>query len=314
MPRALVTGVSGQDGWYLSDLLAQDGFAVYGLVTHDDTGNLHPAVTALVGDMRDSASLRAALAEAAPDEVYNLASLSSVSDSWQHAELVADINGVGLLRLLVCVQHQIDAAGRDIRVVQAGSAEIFGDAPAPQDESTPLAPVNPYGAAKAFAQHAVRAYRASGLWVGSAILFNHESPRRPPHFVTRKIAKAAAAIAKGSTEPVRLGNLAARRDWGYAGDYMQGLIRIARHDVPDDFVLATGVGRSVEDFVRLAFDRVAIDDWRAHVEVDPHLSRIGDPSERRGDAAKARRTLGWVAETDLPALVAMMVDAELAAD
>ena len=309
--RALVTGVSGQDGWYLSAALRKRGDTVFGLVTSGDDG-CPPEVQPVVGDMRDAASLAAAVEKAEPDEVYNLASLSSVAQSWREPELVADVNGLGVLRLLVAVQAFGERTGRVPRFVQASSAEIFGDAPAPQDERTLIAPTTPYGAAKAFGQHVVAAYRAAGAWAASAILYNHESPRRPDTFVTRKITRGVAAIAAGRPERIALGNLEARRDWGYAADYADALVRIAGHSEPRDFVIATGVSSSIADFVRLAFAHVGIADWERHVEVDRELQRPGDAGEQRGDATRARAELGWAPSVDLAGLVALMVDADRA--
>ena len=278
--RALVTGVTGQDGWYLSEQLRAGGATVFGLVASADAAPLPPEVVPVPGDMRDAESLRAAVAAAEPDEVYNLASISSVAQSWQDPETVADVNGLGVVRLLLAVREFAESRGRPVRVVQAGSAEIFGDAPAPQDESTPIAPRTPYGAAKAYAQHVVAAYRAAGDWAASAILFNHESPRRPETFVTRKITRVVAAIAAGQHARLALGNLEARRDWGFAGDYAGALIRIARHSEPRDFVIATGVSSSIADFVRLAFAHIGIDDWSRYVDIDPALQRAGDAGDK----------------------------------
>jgi len=308
MPRALITGVTGQDGWYLSELLHAADFELFGLVLPGDANPLPPDVAGIEGDARDAASLEAALTGCRPDIAYNLASISSVAESWRHPELAADINGLGTLRLLAAIQ----SSGRPVRLVQAGSAEIFGEAPPPQDEQTPIHPVTPYGAAKAFAHHCVSAYRAAGVWAASAILYNHESPRRPEQFVTRKITKAVAAIATGGDEPLVLGNVSARRDWGYARDYMQALCLIGSASEPADFVIATGVSHSVEDFVATAFAHVGITDWRPYVRTDTALERATDASEQRGNAAKARAELGWAPTVDFAGLVGLMVDADLA--
>jgi GDPmannose 4,6-dehydratase len=313
--RALITGVTGQDGWYLSSALRAEGVDVFGLVAPGDATGLPPGVVPLPGDLRDASSLRSAVAAAEPDEVYNLAAISSVAQSWHEPEAVADVNGVGVVRLLEAVQSYEAAQGTDrrVRVVQAGSAEIFGDAPAPQDENVPIAPGTPYGAAKAYAHHVVRAYRSAGAWAANAILYNHESPRRPPAFVTRKITLAVAAIAAGRGDQLVLGNLDARRDWGYAGDYADALRRIARHPEPRDFVIATGVSHSIADFVRAAFAEVGITDWSRYVSVDPALQRAGDADEQRGDATLARTLLGWTPSVDFAGLVKLMVDADRAA-
>jgi GDPmannose 4,6-dehydratase len=304
--RALITGVTGQDGWYLSELLVARGYEVFGLVTADDPAVVPRGVTGLVGDLRDAGSLAAAIERARPDEVYNLASVSSVALSWQEPELVADVNGLGAVRLLAALR------GSAARFVQASSAEIFGTAAAPQDETTPVSPTTPYGASKAFAHHAVAAYREAGLHASAAILFNHESPRRPDTFVTRKITKTAASIAAGSREPLRLGSLDVRRDWGYARDYAEAMTRIARHDAPTDFVIATGTSHTIADFVAAAFACVGIDDWQSHVVVDDELARQGDSHERRGNAAKAREVLGWAPTVGFAEIVRLMVDNDIA--
>ncbi|MFN2519400.1 MAG: GDP-mannose 4,6-dehydratase [Jatrophihabitantaceae bacterium] len=312
MPRSLITGVTGQDGWYLSELLRGQGHEVFGLVTDGEPAPVPPEVRPLLGDLGDAASIAAALAVARPNEIYNLAAMSSVAESWRHPERVADINGVGVVRLLHAACALAERRGEPLRIVQASSAEIFGDASAPQDEQTVIRPTTPYGAAKALAHHAVEVYRSAGLAASSAILYNHESPRRPKHFVTRKITSAVARISCGSHEQLLLGNLEVRRDWGHAADYMRALTMIARHREPGDFVIASGVSRSVEDFVAAAFAYVGIDDWSRHVGVDPALLRAGDPFEKRGDPTRARQVLGWAPEITFEGLVAAMVDADLA--
>jgi GDPmannose 4,6-dehydratase len=307
--RALITGVTGQDGWYLSELLVAQGHEVFGLVVDLDTAQLPPGVRPLSGDMSDTASLAAALDDCRPAELYNLASISSVARSWNDPALVADVNGVGVLRLLDQLRRR---DWTHVRFVQAGSAEIFGDAAAPQSEATPLRPVTPYGVAKALAQHAVLAYRTSGLWAASVILYNHESPRRPVGFVTRKITKAVAGIATGAREPLVLGTLDVRRDWGFAGDYAEAMTLVARHERPDDFVVSSGVSHTIAEFVAAAFAHVGIDDWRPWVRIDADLRRPADAAEQRGDSRHIRETLGWRPRIDFQQLVAAMVDADLA--
>lgn len=309
MPSALITGATGQDGWYLAELLRADGHEVFGLALASEVEQMPPDVTPLAGDIRDPASLRRVLERVGPDEIYNLAGVSSVARSWAQPELAAEVNGVGVLGLLHAVWDVVPQA----RVVQAGSAEIFGNAPAPQDERTPIRPTSPYGAAKALGQHAVSVYREVGLHAASTILFNHESPRRPGQFVTRKITAAAARIAGGSTDPLVLGNLDVRRDWGHARDYCRAMVLVARHPAPDDFVIATGESHSIADFVAAAFGHVGIDDWQRHVRTDPALERPRDPIEQRGDATRARQVLGWHPQTSFGQLVGEMVDADLVA-
>jgi GDPmannose 4,6-dehydratase len=310
--RSLITGITGQDGWYLSGLLRAEGGEVTGVVRPGDTAEVPDGVTTVPGDLSDPDSLVRAVEAADPDEVYNLAGLTSVGASWQDPAVTADVNGTGFVRLLDAVRRHSESTGRPIRVVQASSAEIFGHAPAPQDEQTPLAPVSPYGAAKAFAHHVASLYRATGVPVSTAILYNHESPRRPQSFVTRKITHGVAAIARGRQDTLLIGNLEPRRDWGFAGDYARALRLIARHPDPDDFVVASGVSRSVGDFVAAAFREVGIDDWRSHVEIDSRFTRAADPGEQRGDASKARRELSWEPEVSFEEMVAAMVAADLA--
>jgi GDPmannose 4,6-dehydratase len=267
----------------------------------------------LRGDLEDQQSLIRAVQEAEPDEVYNLAGISSVALSWREPLLTAEVTGLGLLRLLLAVTAFTERTGRSTRLVQASSAEIFGFAEPPQSELTAISPVTPYGAAKAFAHHAVAVYRQAGAQVSSVILYNHESPRRPENFVTRRITSTVARIARGSQERLRLGNLDARRDWGFAGDYAKAMHLVARHPKPDDFVVATGESRSVRDFVAAAFSAAGIADWQKLVEVDPEFVRPADPGEQRGDATKARTVLGWRPQVGFDELVAMMVSADLAA-
>lgn len=320
-PRsALITGVTGQDGWYLSELLIAKGQRVYGLVTIDDANPVPDGVTPIEGDMRSTESLARALEISDADVVYNLAAVSSVAKSWADPVPVADIGGLGVARLLAAARDR-DARNADgsaqaritrTKIVHASSAEIFGDASAPQSESTPVAPTNPYGAAKAFAQHLIQAFRAEGMWAATAILFPHESPRRPDAFVSRKITRAVAAIAKGSDEPLVLGNLDVRRDWGFAGDYAQAMTLIAQHGEPADFVIATGSSHTIREFVAAAFAHVGIEDWQSHVTQSEQLMRPTDAAELRGDAARARHNLGWAPTVSFDDLVAMMVDADLA--
>jgi GDPmannose 4,6-dehydratase len=307
----LVTGVTGQDGWYLCQLLRKQGFEVFGLVRPGDSAAVPPDVAELAGDLRDEESLARALEFVRPAHVYNLAGLSSVAASWHDPATTSEVNGTGVLRLLHAVREFADRTGISPRVVQASSAEIFGRAPAPQNEQTPIAPISPYGVAKAAAHHAVRVYRQAGVDVRSAILYNHESPRRPATFVTRRITQSAAHIKLGLIDSVALGNLDARRDWGFAGDYMRAMYLIAEHSVADDFVVATGVSRTVAEFVAAAFAQVGIEDWRSKVTTDPALTRPADVSEQRGDATKARRELGWQPSVSFDELVGQMVEEDL---
>ncbi len=312
MQRALITGAGGQDGWYLAELLSAQGVSVFGLVTPEDTTDLYPGIVAVPGDVRDVGSIRSALDVADPDEIYNLAAISSVGESWHDPELVADVNGLGLLRLVVAARERSRQSGKQIRIVQASSSEIFGDAAPPCDELTPISPITPYGSAKAFAHHVARTYRAAGDWVATAILFNHESPRRPRHFLTRKIAEGAVAVAEGRADELVLGDLSVRRDWGFAGDYVRAMVAIARHEAPDDFVVATGTSHAVSDFVAAAFAQVGIADWDRYVRSSAELRRAAEASDQRGNPAKAHAELGWSSTVDFDGVVALLIDAERA--
>lgn len=311
--RALITGVTGQDGWYLSQQLRTDGYQVFGMVHDGDHAEVPQGVIVLTGDLDDADSLRRVVGIAAADEIYNLAGVSSVALSWQQPVLTANVTGVGFLRLVEVVRAHTERTGMPVRIVQASSAEIFGHAQPPQDERTPLAPATPYGAAKAFAHQIAAVYRGVGVGISTAILYNHESPRRPESFVTRRISRGVASIAVGQQKRLRLGNLDARRDWGFAGDYTRAMALIGRHAEADDFVIATGHSRSIADFVRAAFGYVGIADWRERVEIDPDLLRPDDPGEQRGDSTRAREILGWTPQKSFQDLVADMVQADLAA-
>jgi GDPmannose 4,6-dehydratase len=311
-PRsALITGVTGQDGWYLSQLLLADGYQVFGLVHHADTAPVPDGVIAMAGDLAAAADVRAAVGAAQPDEIYNLGGVSSVAFSWQNPLLTADVTGLGFLRVIDAVRELSRAGACQVRIVQASSAEMFGAAPGPQGEHGAVAPMTPYGAAKAFAHQLAQVYRGAGLPVSTAIMYNHESPRRPETFVTRKITRAVARIARGEADRLYIGNLGARRDWGFAGDYARALQLIGRHPVADDFVVATGDSHSVADFVATAFRRIGVTDWRPLVAVDPQFDRPVDAPEQRGDASKIRRELGWRPSMSFEDMVNEMVDADL---
>lgn len=314
MTRAFVTGVNGQDGSYLVDRLLADGVEVHALAHDLEPLPDLPEVHLHVGDVTVSGDVRRLLLEVAPDEVYNLAAVSSVARSWTEPELTGRVNGLAAAALFDAALAAQDKHGRAVRVVQASSAEIFGQPDrSPQDESTPVRPVNPYGAAKAYAHLMVDVYRRRGLHAVSLILYNHESPRRPAHFVTRKITSTVAAIAQGRATRLALGNLDARRDWGWAPDYVDAMVRAARAESPDDYVIATGTAHSVRDFVAAAFDQVGITDWQSWVVVDPDLVRPADASELVGDSSRARERLGWVPTREFADVVAEMVRCDLAA-
>ncbi len=319
MRRVLVTGITGQDGSYLTEQLLAEGSEVHGFV-HDKDATVaafaaaHPSVVLHAGDLADSAGLAALVNAVEPDELYNLAGISSVAFSWEHPVLTAELSGVAAAVLLQAALELQDRTGRRVSCVQASSAEIFGEAEvAPQDERTPVRPVSPYGAAKAYAHHMARVYRGRGLQVSSCILFNHESPRRPTTFVTRKITSAAARIGTAGSGVIGLGNLDAQRDWGWAPDYVEAMVRAARHTHGDDFVIASGTPHTVAQFAEAALRRAGVGDtWREHVEVDPAFLRPQDAPLMVGDASKARRELGWAPTVDFAELVGRMVDHDLA--
>lgn len=310
--RAFVTGVGGQDGSYLAERLLADGTEVHGLVR----GGARPAyvpeqVRLHVGDVTDHAATRELLLEVAPTEVYNLAAVSSVARSWAEPELVRAVNADAAVALMDAAVDLQERTGTPVALVQASSAEIFGSpATSPQDEDTPVAPTNPYGEAKAVAHAAVAQARRRGLHAVGAILYNHESPRRPTTFVTRKITAGVAAIARGEAETLTLGSLDVRRDWGWAPDHVEAMVRAAQHPVAQDYVVATGVSHSVADFVAEAFRHVGIADWQDRVRTDPALVRPADAAELRGDASRARRDLGWAPTRTFAQVVGAMVEAD----
>jgi GDPmannose 4,6-dehydratase len=305
----LVTGATGQDGSYLCEQLLAGGLEVFGLV-RSPSAALPAGVVRLVGDLRDAASLRRAVEEARPDEVYNLAAETFVPASFGAAERTEDVNAAGLERLAKALLD----CGFSPRLCQASSAEIFGPPDGrPQGEDHALLASSPYGKAKLRAHRFVATLRERhGLFACSAILFNHESPRRSPSFVTRKITMAVARIAHGSRETLVLGNLDAARDWGYAPEYTEAMQRMLRADQPRDYVVATGRAIRVRDFLELAFGRAGLD-WQQHVTVDEALGRGGDEAARIGDPSRIAAELGWRARTRVEELAALMVDADLAA-
>lgn len=317
--RVLVTGITGQDGGYLAAQLLAEGAEVHGLVHHGDP-SVHqlvrkcPEAVIHTGDLADHDGLRRLVADVVPAELYNLAGISSVAFSWENPVTTAELTGVAAAVLLQSALEVQERTGQSVAFVQASSSEIFGNAPShPQNESTPVRPVSPYGAAKAFAHHMVGVYRGRGLRASSCILFNHESPERPTTFVTRKITAAAARIGRDGAGSIVLGNLEAQRDWGWAPDYVDAMVRAARHACGDDFVIATGETHTVSDFAETALRRAGVGDgWRDHVEVDPQLYRPVDAGLMVGDASKARRELGWSPSVGFAELVAAMVDHDMA--
>ncbi|CAN5214878.1 GDP-mannose 4,6-dehydratase [soil metagenome] len=310
MTRALITGVTGQDGSYLAEMLLDRGDEVHGVVR-----SAEEAVTAgVIAHQLDLAGDGVAklVKHLRPDVIFNLAAVSSVFQSWEQPAITARLNGLLVADILAVVRELRDG-GHESRFIQASSAEIFG-APeeSPQDEQTAIRPTSPYGAAKAYAHGLVGAYRGAAIFASSLILYNHESPRRPDTFVTRKITSAAARISLGLQDQLELGNLEARRDWGWAPDYVAALVRAAEADRPGDFIIATGVAHSVADFVGLAFARAGVEDWKQHVNISEALLRTGDAPEQVGDATLARRVLGWAPTRNFDEIVNAMVDADLA--
>jgi len=309
--RALVTGVTGQDGPYLSALLLAEGYEVAGLILPGESvpDSVPAAVHRLEGSLTDSGSLRAALAEVRPSEVYNLAAATSVADSFDNPVAVAEVTGLGVLRLLEAIRQ----ADPGIRLLQASSAEIFGGATSsPQDEGTPLCPVSPYGVAKAFAHQTVQQYRRSrGIFAANAILYNHESPRRGTGFVTRKVSLGAARIARGLETELRLGNLEVERDWGYAPDYVRAMHLMLQQDVADDYVVATGRTHTLRELLEVAFSAVGLD-WRTHVVTDPAFLRPVEPVRLCGDASRARARLGWAPTREFTDVIREMVLTDVA--
>jgi GDPmannose 4,6-dehydratase len=319
--RALITGITGQDGSYLAELLLNKGYHVYGLRRRSSSFNTaridhlindfrHDRSARLFleyGDLADATSLVKLLYRLKPDEIYNLGAQSHVHVSFEMPEYTVDITGLGAIRILEAVRE----TGIQARIYQAASSEMFGSTPPPQSESSPFHPRSPYACAKVLAYHAAVNYRESyKMFVCNGILFNHESPRRGENFVTRKIARSVARIKRGAQEKLYLGNLDARRDWGFAPEYVDAMWRMLQHDQPGDYVIATGQSHSVKDFVMTAFDYVGLD-WQDHVEIDRAYYRPAEVVELCGDTSKARAVLGWQPTITFHALVRMMVDAEL---
>jgi GDPmannose 4,6-dehydratase len=312
--RALITGVTGQDGSYLAELLLEKGYEVYGMTRRASTENLEriahlvDRIVLIQGDLLDPPSLDAALRQAQPQEVYNLAAQSFVPTSWNQPVLTAEFTAVGVTRVLEAIR----SVDPEIRFYQASSSEMFGKVrEIPQTELTPFHPRSPYGVAKVYGHHITVNYRESyDLFAASGILFNHESPRRGLEFVTRKITDGVARIKHGLTEELRLGNLDAQRDWGFAGDYVEAMWLMLQQDEASDYVVATGEEHSVQEFAEIAFDRAGLDAEK-HVVVDARFLRPAEVDQLVGDASKARRELEWEPRTSFRKLVELMVDADL---
>jgi GDPmannose 4,6-dehydratase len=313
--RALITGITGQDGSYLAELLLDEGYEVHGMVRRASTEkfdrieHLRDRITLHQGDLLDQRSLVDTLRAARPDEVYNLAAMSFVALSWVQPTLTADFTGVGVTRMLEALREACPEA----RFYQASSSEMFGKVrEVPQNEQTPLYPRSPYGVAKVYGHFITINYRESyDLHATSGILFNHESPRRGLEFVTRKITWHAAAIKHGLRDKLALGNLDAKRDWGYARDYVRAMWLMLQQDEPEDFVIATGQTHTVRECVEVAFDEAGLSDWERYVEIDPQFLRPAEVDLLIGDPTKAKERLGWVPETSFEELIRLMTRADL---
>lgn len=313
---ALITGITGQDGSYLTELLLGKGYTVYGLVQRsanyqfENIEHLLKDIRILTGDLGDPSSLSRAVKTAAPDEIYNLAAQSFVKASWDIPELTGDITGVGVTRVLEAMRQEAPKA----RFYQASSSEMFGKVvETPQNENTPFYPRSPYGVSKVYGHFATINYRESfNLYACSGILFNHESPRRGREFVTRKVAIGAARIKKGLDTQLKMGNIDAKRDWGFAGDYVRAMWLMLQQDAPEDFVVGTGETHSVREFLELAFSHVGLN-WQDYVVEDDEFMRPAEVDLLLADPSKAKQKLGWAPEVSFSDLVAMMVDEEMKA-
>jgi GDPmannose 4,6-dehydratase len=314
MPTALITGITGQDGSYLAELLLDKGYDVYGLVRRLSTPNetrigaLMDKIELLEGDLTDQSSVNIAVQTSMPDEVYNLAAQSFVATSWNQPVLTGDVTGLGVVRVLEAVRHFCP----DTRFYQASSSEMFGTSAQPlKDEKTPFHPRSPYAVAKVYGHYATINYRESyKLFSCSGICFNHESPRRGIEFVTKKISDGAARIYCGRATELRLGNLEVKRDWGFAGDYVSAMWSMLQQDEPDDYVIATGQSHSVKEFVTLAFDRVGLE-WSEYVKIDDRFRRPAEVFDLCGNASKANKKLGWAPKMSFEELVNLMVEADV---
>ena len=319
--RALITGITGQDGSYLSELLLEKGYEVHGVIRRSSSfntkrinhlyGDPHTSQSRLrlhYGNLNDGARMRELLEKVSPDEVYNLGAQSHVRVSFDEPVYTAQIDAIGTVRLLEAIHN----TGLTVQFYQASSSEMFGKAvEIPQKETTPFHPRSPYGCAKLYSFWQTLNYRESyGMFCCNGILFNHESPRRGETFVTRKITRAATRIKEGLQDKLYLGNLDAKRDWGYAADYVEAMWLMLQQDVPDDYVVATGEMHSVREFLELAFDRVKLD-WKQYIEIDQRYCRPAEVDVLCGDSSKARRVLGWEPKVKFEELVAMMIDADL---
>lgn len=317
--RALITGITGQDGAYLAEFLLSKNYKVFGLQTRRSTAvydnlnflGIKDKIEFIYGDVTDICSLRLAIEHSMPDEIYNLAAMSFVGASWDIPIHTSNVNAIGVLNILECIRE----CNRGISFYQAGTSEMFGssiNSNGYQDENTVFHPRSPYGVSKVFAHNIVQNYRESfGIFACNGILFNHESPLRGKEFVTRKITSSIAKIVYGHKEKIELGNLAAERDWGFAGDYVKAMWAMLQQSTPDDYVIATGVTNSIQYFLEVAFEHVGLGNWTNYVVQNPKYFRPAEVNKLRGDSTKARKTLDWEPSTDINDLIKMMVDADL---
>lgn len=325
MKKALITGITGQDGSYMAEILLNKGYEVHGLIRRASTFNTSridhlyqdPHINGVrmflhYGDLSDAGNLRKIIFEVQPDEIYHLGAQSHVRVSFDIPEYTADVTGMGTLRILEAIRDFQEQTGKKIKFYQASSSEMFGSAPAPQNENTPFHPRSPYGCAKVFAYHATVNYReAYEIFGVNGILFNHESPRRGETFVTRKITMAVVRIKAGLDKKIYLGNLDARRDWGFAPEYMEAAWLMLQQENPDDYVVGTGETHSVGEFVQAAFKHAGIENWKNYIEIDPKYFRPTEVENLIADATKAKEKLGWEAKTKFDDLVKIMVDSDL---
>ncbi|MBL0313400.1 MAG: GDP-mannose 4,6-dehydratase [Holophagaceae bacterium] len=323
MPAALITGITGQDGSYLAELLLSKGYQVHGIIRRASLFNTdridhlyvdpsyHSQFHLHYGDLSDAGALRNVLDDVQPDEVYNLGAQSHVRVSFDQPEYTVDVVAVGVIRLLESIRNYQKHTQKQIRFYQASSSEMFGSAKPRQHEGTRFEPRSPYACAKVYAHYQVINHRESyGLFACNGILFNHESPRRGETFVTRKITRAATRIKVGLQDKLLLGNLDAKRDWGFAGDYVEAMWRMLQQDKADDYAVATGASISIRAFLDLVFEKLDLD-WQKYVEIDPRYFRPAEVDHLEGDPGKARRMLGWEPKTDVKTLVGMMVESDL---
>jgi GDPmannose 4,6-dehydratase len=321
--RALITGITGQDGSYLAELLLAKGYEVHGVIRRTSTFNTQridhlyadphdsPAFKLHYGDLNEGHLFGRILERYQPQEVYNLGAQSHVRVSFDQSEYTANSVAIGTLRLLEAVREYSERSGVRVKVYQAGSSEMYGSAPPPQNEDTPFHPRSPYAVSKVAAHWFGRNFReAYGMFITNGILFNHESPRRGETFVTRKITRAVGRIHEGLQQVVYLGNLEARRDWGFAGDYVEAMWLMLQQDAPGDYVVATGESHSVQEFLEASFERAGLD-WRKHVKIDPTYFRPSEVDHLRGDSSKTRAQLGWTPKVSFQELVRLMVDGDL---